>query len=69
MAKFNEKRETKHVPSEVNKMGEDAYKLSLHQGDMTDFNMGKTYDVVMCLFSSIGYVKTLENVAASLQNF
>ena len=27
MGKFNEKRETKHVPSEVNKMGSAAYKL------------------------------------------
>ncbi len=39
------------------------------QGDMTDFMMGETYDVVMCLFSSIGYVKTLENVVASLHRF
>jgi len=39
------------------------------QGDMTGFMMGETYDVVMCLFSSIGYVKTLENVVASLQRF
>ena len=27
MAKFNAKRETKHVPSEINKMGSAAYKL------------------------------------------
>ena len=39
------------------------------QGDMADFVMGKTYDVVMCLFSSIGYVKTLDKVVASLQRF
>jgi len=39
------------------------------QGDMVDFIMGKTYDVVMCLFSSIGYVKTLDKVVASLQRF
>ena len=39
------------------------------QGDMVDFMMGKTYDVVMCLFSSIGYVKTLDKVVESLQRF
>jgi hypothetical protein len=39
------------------------------QGDMTDFSQGKSYDVVLCLFSSIGYVKTLERVAATLQRF
>jgi len=27
MAKYNAKRETKHVPSETNKMGSAAYKL------------------------------------------
>lgn len=32
-----------------------------HQGDMMDFALGRTFDVVTCLFSSIGYVKTLDN--------
>ncbi|OQA19375.1 MAG: dTDP-3-amino-3,4,6-trideoxy-alpha-D-glucopyranose [bacterium ADurb.Bin363] len=31
-------------------------------GDMKDFNTGKKYDVLMCLFSSIGYVLTPENL-------
>ena len=30
----------------------------LHLADMTDFDLGRTYDVVTCLFSSIGYVRT-----------
>jgi len=30
-----------------------------HQADMTDFFLGRQFDVVTCLFSSIGYVKTL----------
>lgn len=34
----------------------------LHHGDMTDFNLGRTFDIVTCLFSSIGYVKTLDNL-------
>src|SRR5687768_13738773 len=33
---------------------------NFYQADMTNFSLGKTYDVVMCLFSSIGYVKTPE---------
>jgi len=37
--------------------------------DMVDFDLGRTYDVVMCLFSSIGYVKTLDNVQKSLERF
>jgi len=37
--------------------------------DMRDFSLGKTYDVVLCLFSSIGYVKTLRNVVKTLRCF
>jgi hypothetical protein len=36
---------------------------------MRDFKLGKTYDVILCLFSSIGYVKTLDNVAKTLTCF
>ncbi len=34
--------------------------------DMIQFDLGKKYDVVMCLFSSIGYVQTNENVVRTL---
>ena len=33
-------------------------KLRFHQGDMTDFDLKRQFDVIVCLFSSIGYVKT-----------
>ncbi len=36
--------------------------LSFHHGDMIAFDLGCQFDVVTCLFSSIGYVKTLDNV-------
>src|SRR5215470_1443210 len=32
--------------------------LVFHQGDMVDFDLGRQFDVVTCLFSSIAYVKT-----------
>jgi SAM-dependent methyltransferase len=35
--------------------------VPFHQGDMVDFDLGCQFDVVTCLFSSIGYVKTLDN--------
>jgi SAM-dependent methyltransferase len=41
--------------------------IPLHHADMTDFNQGRTFDVVTCLFSSIGYVKTLENLSRAVQ--
>jgi SAM-dependent methyltransferase len=36
--------------------------IPLHQADMIDFDLGHSTDVVTCLFSSIGYVKTLEKM-------
>lgn len=33
-------------------------KIRFHQGDMTNFDLGRRFDAVVCLFSSIGYVKT-----------
>ncbi len=38
-------------------------------GDMVDFALGSTYDAVLCLFSSIGYVRTLTNVERALTCF
>jgi len=32
--------------------------VPLHEGDMTGFDLGREFDVVTCLFSSIGYVRT-----------
>jgi len=34
--------------------------------DMTDFDLGRTYDVVTCLFSAIGYVGTVERLARAI---
>lgn len=36
--------------------------VPLHAADMTSFSLGRTFDVVTCLFSSIGYVGTLERL-------
>lgn len=33
-------------------------KIRFHQGDMTKFKLGQHFDVIVCLFSSIGYLKT-----------
>ncbi|GAK60429.1 methyltransferase type 12 [Candidatus Vecturithrix granuli] len=37
--------------------------------NMIDFSLKKTYDVVLCLFSSIGYVKTTDNMIRTFQCF
>ena len=40
--------------------------VALHLADMTRFDLGKQFDAVTCLFSSIGYVKTQERLAQAL---
>jgi len=40
-----------------------------HLGDMTDFHLPKRYDVVMSLFSAIGYVVTEEKLRRALRCF
>jgi len=39
----------------------------VYEGDMISFRLPRRYDVVQCLFSSIGYVRTLENVRRTLE--
>src|SRR5262245_18042003 len=39
------------------------------QGDMCEFDVGRTYDAVMCLFSSIGYVRTVDRVIQAIARF
>jgi hypothetical protein len=36
---------------------------------MTSFRLGRRYDAVICMFSSIGYVRTLDRVQAALTCF
>jgi SAM-dependent methyltransferase len=42
--------------------------VPLHHGDMTDFTLPTAFDVVVCLFSSIAYVKTVENAASAVRS-
>ena len=40
--------------------------VPFHHGDMIDFDLGRRFDVVTCLFSSIGYVRTIENLTQAV---
>lgn len=42
--------------------------VTLHTGDMCDFALGTQFDVVTCLFSSIGYTKTVEYMEQAIAN-
>jgi SAM-dependent methyltransferase len=39
------------------------------QGDMSDFHLSRQYDAVLCLFSSIAYLQTMERVRRALTCF
>jgi SAM-dependent methyltransferase len=40
--------------------------LPLHQADMRDFDLGRRFDAVTCLFSSIGYLLTVDALEAAV---
>jgi ubiquinone/menaquinone biosynthesis C-methylase UbiE len=43
--------------------------VTFHLGDMTTLRLGETFDAVICLFSSIGYVQTVETLNQTLRAF
>lgn len=39
------------------------------ESDMSEFSLGRRYDVILCLFSSLGYLVTLERLGMALHCF
>ena len=44
-------------------------KIEFIEADMSGFNLEKQFDVITCLFSSIGYILTKENLARTFLQF
>jgi SAM-dependent methyltransferase len=42
--------------------------VPLQVGDMAEFDLGRTFDVVVCLFSSIAYTRTEERLRSAVAN-
>lgn len=42
--------------------------VPLHVGDMTGFDLGRRFDAVTCLFSSIGYAKSEDDLDTAVAN-
>ena len=40
--------------------------VPFHQGDMADFDLGRRFDVVVSLFSSVGYMRTPDRLAKAI---
>lgn len=43
--------------------------VRFHEGDMARFTLPTRFDAIVCLFSAIAYVRTLENMRATVANF
>ncbi len=41
--------------------------VPFHQGDLVDFDLGRTFNAVLCLFSSIGYAKTVARMRQAVE--
>lgn len=41
--------------------------LSFHIGNLIDFELEMDFDAIICLYGSIGFVKTVENLRASME--
>lgn len=41
--------------------------IEVHDGDMRSFDLGVQFDVVLCLFSAIGYMKNLDELRSAAQ--
>ena len=42
---------------------------SFYEGDMVDFDLGRRYDALACLFSAIGYVRTEDRLRRTIATF
>jgi len=42
--------------------------VAFHQGDMLNFDLGRRFDVVVSLFSSIGYMRTVQQLTKAVAN-
>ncbi|WP_093798914.1 trans-aconitate 2-methyltransferase [Streptomyces sp. Wb2n-11] len=40
--------------------------VPLHQGDMRAFDLGRSFDAVVCLFTAIGYLRSLADMRAAV---
>ena len=43
--------------------------VRFRQSDMLTLNLGREFDVIICLFSSIGYIRTYANLRKTINNF
>lgn len=50
----------------VRQAGENLPGVSVREGDMRDFDLGRAFDAIVCMFSSIGYLRSPEELDRTL---
>lgn len=43
--------------------------IPLYRGDMRAFDLGRTFDAITCMFSSVGYLESTDELNATLSSF
>jgi len=67
------KRHFKCIGTDLNEKMLDIARINVpevefRQADMVSFSLNQTFDVITCLFSSIGYVKTYDKLTSTWEN-
>ncbi|MBI2656907.1 class I SAM-dependent methyltransferase [Candidatus Woesearchaeota archaeon] len=58
------------INNEMLKIAKKKIKRAVFEkGNMTNFKLNKKFDVIICLFGSIAYVKTYQNLERAIKNF
>lgn len=56
------------LDNEMLEVARESYpEIPFHQADMAEFDLGRKFDAITCLFSSIGYVKTTSRLNQAIQ--
>jgi SAM-dependent methyltransferase len=65
---FDEVEGVDGSPAMLARAGERAPGVALHQGDLRTFDLGRRFDAVTCLFSSIAYLVPAEELRRGVAN-
>lgn len=58
------------ISSEILEVAKESVEnVTFRKADMIRMNLGKEFDIITCLFSSIGYVRTYSNLERTIRNF
>ncbi len=69
LEKYGFKCEGLDISAEMLSVAREKVKGSLFRADMRDFNLGKTYDAIICMFAVFNYNLTMNEAERTLSSF